>query len=240
MEQFDSEKELKHFGILGMKWGIRRYQNPDGTLTAEGRERYGVKTAAETKRLSYSRQYETLKYKGKKRSEDEEKKFQALQRGHDWFIDKYIPAKMKNKIADGDSADVSAGLEYMLSTNYGKKVSNLSRWGIGYTFDESEGIYGKRDKFYQELLTNTYKNGKERFSADKKRGEDLGKYLDDNATETMKRLKKELKPEFTVKGIPYYKDPDNKSEVLDIYELTDTVNARAYDKKYTDKNKFYK
>ncbi|MDO4379003.1 MAG: hypothetical protein Q4C64_07755, partial [Erysipelotrichia bacterium] len=29
-----------HHGILGMKWGVRRYQNPDGSLMAEGRERY--------------------------------------------------------------------------------------------------------------------------------------------------------------------------------------------------------
>lgn len=32
--------ELKHYGIKGQKWGRRRYQNKDGSLTPEGRERY--------------------------------------------------------------------------------------------------------------------------------------------------------------------------------------------------------
>ena len=31
---------LEHHGILGQKWGVRRYQNPDGTLTEEGKKRY--------------------------------------------------------------------------------------------------------------------------------------------------------------------------------------------------------
>lgn len=31
--------ELCHHGILGMKWGVRRYQNKDGTLTSAGKKR---------------------------------------------------------------------------------------------------------------------------------------------------------------------------------------------------------
>lgn len=34
------EEELKHYGIKGMKWGVRRFQNSDGSLTSEGRKRY--------------------------------------------------------------------------------------------------------------------------------------------------------------------------------------------------------
>lgn len=34
--------ELVHHGIRNQKWGLRRFQNPDGSLTPAGRERYGV------------------------------------------------------------------------------------------------------------------------------------------------------------------------------------------------------
>ena len=32
--------ELYHSGVKGMKWGVRRYQNKDGSLTAAGKKRY--------------------------------------------------------------------------------------------------------------------------------------------------------------------------------------------------------
>ena len=34
------EDYLIHHGIKGMKWGVRRYQNPDGSLTAAGKNKY--------------------------------------------------------------------------------------------------------------------------------------------------------------------------------------------------------
>lgn len=65
MEKFlviSEEDYIAHHGIKGQRWGVRRYQNSDGTLTAAGRQRYGLSEDRYTK----SQQIQDKRLYGKK------------------------------------------------------------------------------------------------------------------------------------------------------------------------------
>ena len=57
----DSDFSVSHSGILGQKWGRRRYQYEDGSLTPEGRDHYGVGEARKSKKEEKANKKEEAK-----------------------------------------------------------------------------------------------------------------------------------------------------------------------------------
>lgn len=52
----ERKNSLQHHGILGQKWGVRRFQNPDGSYTEAGLRRYGRTLNKESKKGGYRRE----------------------------------------------------------------------------------------------------------------------------------------------------------------------------------------
>lgn len=69
MWRWDDGTELYHHGIKGQKWGIRRFQYEDGSLTPEGRQRYGVETSRSVSNKPHSRTKASTSSKTSKRVE---------------------------------------------------------------------------------------------------------------------------------------------------------------------------
>lgn len=64
------EQVLSHHGIKGQKWGVRRFQNADGSLTAAGRRHYGVGKAVGSQYPSYDEMQQTVKQKSMEKAYD--------------------------------------------------------------------------------------------------------------------------------------------------------------------------
>ena len=92
-EYYFTKDELYHHGIKGQKWGVRRFQNPDGSLTSEGMKRYGGGARAEYKnRVGIAK----ANYKAKDRAiqDDYFKKLEGIEKNY----------KRGQKLSDKDYA----------------------------------------------------------------------------------------------------------------------------------------
>lgn len=149
--------ELYHAGIKGMRWGIRRFQNEDGSLTPAGRERYGVgqaeggssDTPATPAKPAYQRIIPKREKKSKFRDLSDEELKARLDRIR--LEQQYIQAK-------NDVDEKSMGFVKKTLRDVGQKaVSSLANYVVGTAInkllgaDVMQGVPKKHEKEDKEL-----------------------------------------------------------------------------------------
>lgn len=111
---------IEHHGILNMKWGRRRYQNPDGTLTAEGKIRYSreerkqaaknLKKARKVREANKKKEMKLAKEKAKvekKKAKIVEKGLDEVKKNSKLFSDEEIANLVNRNQLESRLADVA-------------------------------------------------------------------------------------------------------------------------------------
>ena len=154
MEYFiirDNEDELMHYGVLGMKWGVHRYQNADGSLTAKGRAKFAKtaasgfkqKNATELAKMVYKKnatQYASNAEHYSKKSKKEKNKAEKYDQRNYKYGEHMNKSKMyaeksdklfkaselsTKKLSDIDSGKMKAGRDFIMQIDQNISINKI-------------------------------------------------------------------------------------------------------------------
>lgn len=129
-------EELYHYGIKGMRWGVRRFQKKNGDLTSEGQRRYGSKTrGAGAKRRSKIENYYLRNGFTKEEAKEQ--------------VNKRIRTEKILAIAAG--VTVASLVGYAAYKQYDKRVDKLIPSNVVLQRISTNNNAGVRDAFYASM-----------------------------------------------------------------------------------------
>jgi hypothetical protein len=143
---------LMHYGIKGMHWGIRRYQNPDGSLTELGKKRYAeeeklIKAQYHDRNEVLNKQLERLNNKEKLSKFNEEQKKQiALElEVNKRMVEKELDKLKNTPIKDISTRKADARVKAVLATIGGTAIGQFGRVALGLHYGPLV-IFGPNDQ----------------------------------------------------------------------------------------------
>lgn len=209
---------LEHHGILGQKWGIRRYQNPDGSLTPEGRARYGdiltpdqmkkmikdynLRTGSK-KKLNKKTVFKTpngmYDYKGRRMNDNTDVDDPGNKKPDKTKTD--ASKKKSSEMTDQELRDANTRMQ--LELDYRNKMSQLNPKKVtaGQQLVQNmkdslireipNAISGGIRQYIQNEIGNLAKNGEKQSSTTDWRRKDPSKMNDDELNRSVSRAAKE-------------------------------------------------
>ena len=133
---------IYHHGIKGMKWGVRRFQNEDGTLTSAGKKRYdddSTQKIKETSTEEKSDHRKNLEKKYRKQGLSKEDAEKAAEKR----------IKIEKVIAIAGAVAVTAAVVYVAKNKYCQEYTdNILKAGTKFQTITNNPLQNVDDRFY--------------------------------------------------------------------------------------------